>query len=414
MNQRAIRIMALLEAGTLTGLAKNLFAFFKADPIAVQPCLVTFDRTRSQIDRADPQKAANRLIEAANRAGVEVRVLNERFRFDYRVMSQLRDAVNRWQPDIIQTHGVKSHFLMRLSTIWYDTPWIAFHHGYTTPDLRMRAYNQLDRWSLPAADMVITVNNSFAAGLAMKGVKPERVRVVHNSISSSWLFESDGYASTEPSDLRERLGITPGERVILTIGRLSSEKGQRDLIDAFAMLRKARPESAMRLVIVGEGPERKRLERAASALSLSESVVLAGSVSDVRPFYRIADLFVLPSLSEGSPNVLLEAMAAGTPIVATKVGGVPEIVTHLGGALLVPPREPRSLAAAIDLLMSDDLLAQRITRTAAESVRANHSIAARARRLISLYRELLNTETFSEADPTQQEFAARAVSRGVS
>ena len=98
--------------------------------------------------------------------------------------ASLRRIVEQRAPNIVQTHNVKSHFLMRQSGLWRRQPWVAFHHGYTTTDLKMRVYNQLDRWSLRAAHCIITVSHAFARELARAGVPPERICVLHNSVSA--------------------------------------------------------------------------------------------------------------------------------------------------------------------------------------------------------------------------------------
>src|SRR5581483_6861426 len=135
-----------------------------------------------------------------------------------------------------------------------------------------------------------------------------------------------------------------GERLILAIGRLSSEKGHADLVEAFARLRRHRPDLPVRLAIVGGGPESQRLDALARELGIRSRVKLLGGVYPAHPLYGAADLAVLPSHSEGSPNALLEAAAHRVPIIATLVGGVPDTWRHGYDALLVAPRAPVALA----------------------------------------------------------------------
>ena len=153
-------------------------------------------------------------------------------------------------------------------------------------------------------------------------------------------------------------------------------------------LRQLRPGLFVRLLIVGEGPERARIEKATRDLKLEERVRLVGYVRDVRPYYRMADALAISSLSEGSPNVLLEAMAAGVPIVATAVGGIPEIVTDRETALLTEPRNPAAMASALDLVLSDSRLATSLVRNARERIKSRHSPEARALFLLRQYEEI--------------------------
>ena len=127
-------------------------------------------------------------------------MIPERRRFDLTVVSALREIVKQRQPDLVITHSVKSHFLMWRSRQWKQYPWIAFHHGYTTTDRKMRVYNRFDRWSLPKADLVVTVCNAFALELsAIAGVAPERIRVKHNSIRPEPRPAADAPETVTPS-----------------------------------------------------------------------------------------------------------------------------------------------------------------------------------------------------------------------
>jgi glycosyltransferase involved in cell wall biosynthesis len=282
---------------------------------------------------------------------------------------------------LIQTHAVKSHFLARLAGLPKRAPWIAFHHGYTWPALRVRAYNQLDRWSLTAAAKVLTVSAPFREELAARGVPRERIEIVHNAIRPDW-----GVASTaEDGTLRTSLGIAPDRSVILIVGRLSREKDHLTLLRAVDRLRS---NLNPHLLVVGEGPERPRIEQEIRQRGLAGHVTLTGHQPSVESFYRIANLAVLSSLTEGSPNALLEAMAAGVPVVATNVGGIPEIVTHEESALLVPPGDVDGMAAAVAKLLADASLASRLVARG-RTLLLEHSPLARTKRLTEIYRSVV-------------------------
>jgi len=144
----------------------------------------------------------------------------------------------------------------------------------------------------------------------------------------------------------------------------------------------------VRVFIVGDGPERERIVQAIQSAGLEESVSLTGHLKDLAPYYGAADVVAIPSLSEGSPNVLLEAMAFGVPIVATEVGGIPEIVTHGETALLVPAQDPGAMAAALARLISEPGTASALARQAREKVETDYSPESRAKSLVSLYAEV--------------------------
>ncbi len=384
----AIKLLTIVEATTINAVAKNVLEFYRSarelnqtlpDFPVIEGSVVTFDRRR---DRSAPP---NDFVTAARELGLDVEVIPERRRFDLTVIPALRGIVESRGSDVVVTNSVKSHFLMWRSRLWRKHPWVAFHHGYTDTDRKMRLYNRLDRWSLPHADRLVTVCRAFAQELAgSTGVSAEKISVQHNSIR-----RRPPVSNADAEALRNRFEIGDDERVVLSVGRLSREKAHIDLLEAFKRLRETKPEISPKLIIVGDGPERSRLEAAAESLACKDRVIFAGQVSEVQTFYAMADVFALPSHSEGSPNVLLEAMAANLPIVATAVGGVPEMVENNESALLVPPNDPPSIAAAIANLLTDKDLAQRLARNAATLVDAQYNPENYVRSLVEIYSEVI-------------------------
>ncbi|HEY3028433.1 MAG TPA: glycosyltransferase family 4 protein [Pyrinomonadaceae bacterium] len=390
-----IKLLAVIEATTVTGPAKNLLNFFRLlrssefqDQLPrLEFSIATFHRESggAELDKnpASDLEPPNAFVAAARAQGVEVDVIAERFRFDPRAIQQLRRIAARRKPDIVQTHMIKSHFLTKLSGIGRKYPWVAYHHGYTTTDLKMRGYNQLNRWSLPSAARVITVCGPFAEDLSQAGVQRDRIIVCHNSVTAPTEVSEDSKCA-----LKERLKIVDGERVVLAVGRLSREKGHRDLLAAISRLRELNSALRFKLVIVGEGPERANLERAVREKGLGAYIIFVGQVEDISPYYAIADALALPSHSEGSPNVLLEAMAAGLPAIATAVGGVPEIAIDEENALLVAPGDSDSFAQALNRVLTDTKLARKLGNAAAMHVSENFSPATYVRSLLTVYQTL--------------------------
>lgn len=327
--------------------------------------------------------ASTLFLDTARQQSIAVHAVPEKGRFDRAVLGELRALVGELRPDIVQSHAVKSHFVVRNAGVHKLAPWIAFHHGYTAPDARARLYNQLDWWSLRAARQAITVSLPFREDLIRKGVRPERVAVVHNAIDSSW-----GAAARRPETaaaLRAKLGIAPSAKVLLIVGRLSHEKDHVTLLRAAAQLRSTGKAPEAHLLLVGDGPERARIQQAIAALGMEGAVTLTGHVPSAEPYYGIADIAVLSSLTEGSPNALLEAMAAGVPVVATRVGGIPEIVSHRETALLVQPGDRDAMAQSIGELVSNAAFAQELVERSRELVQLRHTPEARAQLLIDIY-----------------------------
>jgi glycosyltransferase involved in cell wall biosynthesis len=378
-----VRILAMMEAGSVTGPAKNLIGFCRwlATPEGAQTgisiAIATFDR--------NPGSDGGGFARAARAAGIDTHVIREKYRFDPGVVAQLRNIVAAERPTIIQTHNGKSHLLIKsLPSLRAQRVWFAFQHGYQDTNFKLNVYNQLDRLSLRAAARVVSVCQAFTSRLIAYGVKPERIRVLHNSA-----VKAPSVPDSERRQLLARLGVSEHDAVILTIGRLSREKGHADLLRALAQM--GTPHRDWKMVLVGIGPEREALETLADSLGLGKRIVFAGFHADVSSFYAIADLFVLPSRSEGSSNVLLEAMMAGVPIVATSAGGNPEIVLNEQTGLLTPVDDPAALAGAMGRVLGEPTLASRFAEAALSRAVNEFSLDRYRRRLVGFYAEALQT-----------------------
>jgi glycosyltransferase involved in cell wall biosynthesis len=376
-----IRIAALMEAATVTGPAKNLIRFARENRRIVDIRILTFMRRQDG-------PTTNPFIDAARTADLQVHVIKENRRFDLGVPAQLRQLFAEQQPKVIQTHSVKSHFLLAL--LGHPRPWIAFHHGYTNENLKMRVYNALDWYSLRKADRVVTVCEAFAPELVRCGVAGDRVSILHNSIDPAW-----GPSPEEIQELRMSLGLANGVVRILAIGRLSTEKGHATLIKAAAAVKKRRTDLAFEVLLVGDGPLRDSLKELAKAEGMDSLIRFVGQVRNAKAFYGLADIMVLPSLSEGSPNVVLEAMAARVPLIATKVGGVPEIVRDRETALLLPAGNSDAMAAALVELIDNRELRTQLAARAHDHVAAEFTPGQYDARLMAIYQKVLAT-----ADPS--------------
>lgn len=375
---RTIRVLAMMESQWVTGPAKNLIAFAShlrdsapSNGPVVEVSVVTFGR---------PSSPVGRFVAALDAAGIRNHVIRERRAADPNVIPQLLAIIRSEKPDIIQTHNSKSHLLIRFARLWMRVPWVAFFHGFTTTNTKDRFYNRIGWWALRGAPRIVTVCRAFADDLVRSGVPESRISVRHNIVAPFVQPQADEVAA-----LRSRLGIPGDCRVALTVGRLSKEKGHADLIDALAHLNGAGGCSTIRFVIVGDGPERSELERRARESGIADLVLFAGHQNEVGTYYGMADAFVLPSHTEGSPNALLEAMSAGLPIVSTDAGGAAELVSNGNTALVVERRAPQSLSRAIGRLLEDRQLASRLSASAQRAARG-YTPEAYSAALIEVYR----------------------------
>jgi glycosyltransferase involved in cell wall biosynthesis len=192
---------------------------------------------------------------------------------------------------------------------------------------------------------------------------------------------------------RLAVGLDPARPVVGTVGRLEDRKGQDQLLVALQRLAASMNGRAPQGIIVGDGPLRARLEGQARELGLQDTVRFTGTVGDVRPLLAAMDVFVLPSWAEGMSNALMEAMAATRPVVATAVGGNPEIVADDRTGVLVPPGDAGAIASALGALLGDAERADRLARAGREFVSERFGARARVAELERLYEERLGLRT---------------------
>lgn len=233
------------------------------------------------------------------------------------------------------------------------------------------------------ADAVVANSEAVRADtIARERIDPAKLSVIYNGVG--------GPEDRAPQGWRTVAGRDIGGPVVCCVANFFPYKGHLDLVAAAARVIKNMP--AATFVLVGEGSMRAMIERAADARGLGENIVFMGSRPDSREIMRLSDLIVLASHQEGFPNVLLEAMAAGRPVVATRVGGVPEIVQDGVTGMLVPPGDPERLAAAILHVLSDGERARAMGRRGLELVRERFSLEAMVRSYERLYERLLAKE----------------------
>jgi glycosyltransferase involved in cell wall biosynthesis len=233
------------------------------------------------------------------------------------------------------------------------------------------------RWALPRAGRIVAVSRPLGDAVALFGVPRERIDVVTNGV------DGELFRPRDRSQARAGLGHGgDGRRWLLYVGRLEEAKGVLDLLEAFAAVAGRRPD--LRLVIVGDGALRPACEKAAA--ELGDRVLVAGGrpLPEVPHWMAACDALVLPSWAEGTPNVVLEALACGRRVVATQVGGIPDVVTGPGLGELVPARDPRRLAEALERAADAHYAPEAVARSG-----ARYGWDESARRLEASLREAL-------------------------
>lgn len=343
---------------------------YRIDGVSVQLLAAAVPRPRSVIATtlAVFQRPASStpLVEAARRSEAPVHVVRDRFPGDPRTVVALGALVRRPEVHVVQTHGYKANVLGRLVTTALRRPWIAFLHGETWENKKVRAYYALERLAVRRADCIVVVSHAMARAVVGQGIPSAKVQVVHNAC----LIGPEGNAPAWSPEAPPVIGV---------IGRLSPEKGVDLALRVHHIVARRLPDA--RLFVIGEGPARASLERQAEQLGIGPSVCWLGYRDDLAEVYRQLAVLLIPSRSEGLPNVALEAMAYGIPVVATSVGGLPEVVTDGENGFLAPPDDAATLAQGILRILEDPLLRNRLGQRARQEMASRFSLEARLRAL---------------------------------
>ena len=334
---------------------------------------------RSSICSTAPVRGPMKALVAS---GVNVFELARREGNDPRLVWRLIRLLRRERPDIVHTHGwgtlVEGLVASRLAGI----P-VVVHGEHGTLQLKRRQ-RWVQRASWSRTNQVLSVSARLAEQMASEvGYAADRIRTLRNGVDLS-RFQAGGR-----QEARLALGLPADAVIVGTVGRLVPVKDQATLLEAAALLR--REGTQVTVLLAGEGPLSGPLRQKAEALGISADVHLLGHRPDVERVLSALDVFVLPSLSEGLSNTILEAMATGLPVVATLVGGADELVIDSVTGILVPPGAPAQLAAALAGILSDPEQRNRMGQAARRRAESEFSLPVVISRYQNLYEELART-----------------------
>ena len=358
-----VRVGYLVSTRSYGGPERQIVGVARAlDRSRFSPIIITFV--------CHPSEERPLLTEARN-AGIPTATVHMPSTFDPRGIHRLVRVLRSNSVGLLVTRGYKANTLGLMAGRLIGVPVVAVCGGWTAHTWSVRLYESLDRIALRHADQIAVVSEATREALIGAGIASRRIAVVPNAVDSTVFRPGDG------TRLRKELGIGKETVVIAAVGRLSPEKGHSCLVEGFAHVRSRLP---CHLLLAGDGPERPVLESLVLSSGLPTVTTFLGWHSDVREVYWAADIVCLPSLSEGMPNAVLEAMACGKPVVGSDVGGVRELLADNESGIVVPPGNACALARAITRLIEDRDLAGRIGRCALE--RAREMTFSRSARLL--------------------------------
>ncbi|HWE43866.1 MAG TPA: glycosyltransferase [Gemmatimonadaceae bacterium] len=299
-----------------------------------------------------------------------------------RMLSELRRRIRDSECDLLVCHGYKADILGLIAARTTGTPVVSVSRGWTGHTRKVRLNEALDRRFLRFMDAVVCVSEGQAVKVRRCGVPAKITRVIHNAIDPGRFGQSD----RRPRETASEFFARPIDALVIAVGRLSPEKGFDDFIAAAQIVLQEAPDVGF--LLIGDGPLRSELQRAIDGRALGARVVLTGFRDDVDRILSDADILVQTSHTEGLPNVILEAAAAQVPVVATAVGGTPEVVADGQSGYLVPPRDTAAIAERLLELLRSPELRSRMGSAGRKRVQAHFSFARQSADYLRLFEDL--------------------------
>lgn len=368
-----IQLLHTMAYGGIETIAINWWRFLNREKYDVH--MVCF---------ANPGETERPFVEAAARFGIQVdKIPWNRLKPMVRSTRALVRLVRKYDVDIIHTHNVYADIVGLLAAKWTGKKSLASHYVWGDFGLRLNLLQTVNGWVLPYFDHVTAQCERTLRDTVARGIRSDRV-----STLGSGIVVGDAKMSPEERVRRRAAwGATEENTVLLDVARLYPEKAQRYLLDCFRQILDHFPQA--RLWIAGVGPLENELRAHCSQLGLDQAVRWLGFVSDLSSLFALADIQVHPALNEGIPIALLQGMAAGMPVVASAVGGIPEILDGRQGGLLVPVNDKAAFVESVISLLKDPERARNLGTAAREYIVREQSIAHAVSELEQRYGELV-------------------------
>jgi glycosyltransferase involved in cell wall biosynthesis len=319
------------------------------------------------------------VAQQAERQGIAVEIIPCNGRWDWSVVSQIRRLVKKHDVDVLHPHGYKADLYAWAAAAGSRVALVATSHNWPSKALSMRAYAVVDRLALRSFDKVVVVSDAVAQILRRSGVANEKVELIPNGVDLARFRDVAPALRTET-----REGAEP---IVGFVGRLVAEKGGVALLHAAQRVLAKRAKT--KFVLVGEGPARQEWEALSRELGIDRQITFTGARNDMPEVYASFDAMVLPSEIEALPMCLLEAMAAGKPVIATRVGAIPRLIMNGTTGLLIEPGDVNGLTKAILRVLEDRDFARRLGEKGRERVAQHFSAEQMAKNYIGTYEQVL-------------------------
>lgn len=368
-----IRVLQVIGGGEIGGAEQHLLTLMRLlDRKRFDPCLLCL--------------CQGPFAPLARQHGIPTREILMRHKLDLGTVGPIRRLIREERIDIVHTHGTRANLVARPAAWREGKPVVTTFHSVLRYDYRTGAEallaRLLTRLTNGCTNRFIAVSGAIREEALQDGVPPGKIQVIPNGLDLA------RFARTRPAgEVRVALGLDPARQVVAVIGRLHPVKGHRYFLEAAARVAGIRP--GVQFLVVGDGPLRDELRELVHLLGLDDKVVMTGYYPRIEDIYPVIDVMCLPSLMEGMGLVVLEALYFGVPVVATRVGGIPEIIADGREGILIPPRDAEALATAVLRILNNPELAREMGNRAREKVK-QFTVEKMARQVEELYLEILD------------------------
>jgi glycosyltransferase involved in cell wall biosynthesis len=325
------------------------------------------------------------LVERAKRNALKAEQLDDTAKFSPGAILNIAERLRGGHFSLIHTHGYKTDFFGGLAAKLAGVRGVATVHLHTETSCRLRLYKIIDLFALRFFPKVIAVSEHLRQELISRGLSKEKVVTIHAAIDLEAFL---GGVPHNDRNLRDILNIGNDQHVISIVGRLTPQKGHGYFLKGAKRILEALPQT--RFLVIGDGPLRMELEKLAISSGIDRAVSFLGYQEDIAAFMRVSDVVAMPSVKEGLPVVLLEALALARPVVGTQVGGIPEVIEHGKTGFLVPPKDSEGLAEAIIWALKNPDEAARLGERGRELISREFNVETMARKTAAVYTEVLS------------------------
>lgn len=320
------------------------------------------------------------IADEAEKSGLSTVIFPCNGQFDLKLVLQIRKFIKDHKIDLIHSHGYKSNLFGLLASC-PNVPRIATNHNWLKSHWKLRIYCLFDSIWIRFFNRIVAVSDGIFKEMIKYRISKPKITIIDNGI------DLDRFNNLPCSGiLKKEFHFSGSLKIIGTVGALGEEKGHEFLLKAGKKILKNH--NNLKFLIVGEGPLKKDLKRMIHAFGLEDNVILTGYRNDIPNILSLIDIFVLPSVKEGLPMVLLEAMASKKPVIATRVGAIPKVVRHNETGLLIEPGNVEDLRRKLSILIDDPVKAEQLGQTGYRRVKENFSSDLMTDQYISLYKGL--------------------------